>query len=570
MGRIRVALIAIVATFAVGTVGSAGAVDIAIPAKIGVIKPGKIAKIVSKNPSGFTLPVAGSAEDPTLGGAALTIFDTDLDGGGTATFELGAAGWTALGNPAGSKGYKYKGAADGSGPCTIVLIKSAVIKAVCKGTAVTLTTPFVATLGANLAIPVGTTAAVRYCAELGGTEAKNDAKILKRKDAPAPAACAAPPTPPPADLMDPSDVAFLADDSLMGRNNNTAGSVAAQDYLIDELQAIGAAGLNNSQTGDAAYKQAYVQDGHIGTNILAVIPGSELPNEYVIVGAHYDHVGSCRDLEVGDTVCNGATDNAAGVAAALGIARGIAALPTPPRRSVIIALWDTEEDGLRGSLFYTNNPLVPLASTVGYINYDIQGANLLPSLRDFTFAVGAESGTTLGAIAAQAATDVGFAGERQLSWLFGQGRSDYVNFTNKSVPTVFYSDSTGPCYHTDQDEVSVVDFAKLELQTRRGYDVAIELANTNTPPVFVTPGAPLAVYQDAVVLDEVLTAGLADLGLFAPADQTSLSNARTTIHNIVLGGEANFDTPEINSLIGTTLTVVDLLTRTACDGFLAP
>ena len=565
MRAIARGLSAVVCCSLVVAAAPASAFDIAIPAHVGAIKPGKLAKLISKDPAGFALPSPGSAEDPTLGGAQLTFFDTDLFGARSATFALGAAGWSGLGNPAGSKGYKYKGADDGAGPCPVVLIKSTVIKAVCKGTAVTLTPPFAATLGVNLALPAGTATALRYCAELGGTEAKNDAKGLKRKEASAPAQCAELPN-----GFRANDVVVLADDALMGRNNNTPGSVTAQNYLIGELQAIGAAGLDSGQSGTDAYKQPYVLSGQTGTNILGIIPGSALPNEYVVVGAHYDHLATCRTLEVGDTVCNGATDNAAGVAAVLGVARGIAALPTPPRRSVIIAFWDTEEDGLLGSQYYTNHPLVPLANTVGYINFDIQGANLLPSLRDYTFAVGAETGTGLGTIVSQAASNVGLGGERQLSWIFGQARSDYVNFTNKNVPTVFYSDSTGPCYHSNQDEVAVVDFGKLETQMRRAYDVAIELANTTSPPVFVTPGTPLATYGDAVVLDEVLTSGLADLALFAPVDQTALSNAQAAVHTIVLDGAGNFDSTDVSTLLSNTVTIIDVLTRTACSGFLAP
>ena len=99
-----------------------------------------------------------------------------------------------------------------------------------------------------------------------------------------------------------------------------------------------------------------------------------------MVGAHYDHLGSsCPTAVAGDTICNGATDNATGVAATLAIGRAIAAQSKPPRRSVILAFWDREEDGLLGSQFYTQNPLVPLADTVGYVNFDIQGANLLPT-----------------------------------------------------------------------------------------------------------------------------------------------------------------------------------------------
>ena len=209
---------------------------------------------------------------------------------------------------------------------------------------------------------------------------------------------------------------MLADDALAGRNNNTPGSILAQNYLIAELQPI-AEGLNTSGIGDDVYKQAFT----LGTNLLAVIPGGDLASEYVMIGAHYDHVGSCASLEVGDTVCNGATDNAAGVAAVLAIGRSIANLPSPPRRSVILAFWDREEDGLLGSEFYVDNPLVPLASTKAYLNFDIQGANLLPSLRAMSFVISAETGgATL-----QSAVDDAIGGMgldvRKLSTIFGQG-----------------------------------------------------------------------------------------------------------------------------------------------------
>ncbi|MFN8641941.1 MAG: M28 family peptidase [Candidatus Binatia bacterium] len=541
------------------------ALDLTIPAKVGMVKPGKMAKLVSKPATPFGLPAPGSADDPTQGGAQLTFFDTALGGAGSAAFTLGAAGWTGLGNPAGSKGYKYKGGDDTpAGACSVVLVKRTVIKAVCKGVAVTIMPPFASTLGVNLALPAGTATARRYCAELGGSEARNDASQLKRTDAPAPGACAAVPT-----AFDAGDLLALAADALQGRNNNTPGSAAAQAYLIGELQAMGAAGLDSGQSGDAAYKQPFVQSGQSGTNILAVIPGSELPNEYVIVGAHYDHLASCRTVEAGDTVCNGATDNAAGVTAALAIGRGIAALPTPPRRSVVIALWDAEEDGLLGSLYYVNHPLVPLANTVTYVNFDIQGANLLPSLRDVTFAVGAETGSGLGALVGPAAAGVSLQ-ERQLSYIFGQGRSDYVNFVGKNVPTIFYSDSTGPCYHTNQDEPAVVDFGKLEQQTRRAYDLTVTLANTASPPTFVAPSSALATFGDAVILDEVLTAGLADLALFSPADQAALSSDQAAIHAIVAAGAGSFDGSDVTTLLVSTVDVINLLTRTACDGFLAP
>src|SRR5262245_12626966 len=84
-------------------------------------------------------------------------------------------------------------------------------------------------------------------------------------------------------------VKLVADDLYLGRNNNTAGSTAIQGVLIGRLSEV-ADGLNVG-TGDAAYKQAFSTTA-IGTNLLAVIPGSDLASEYVMIGAHYDHLGS--------------------------------------------------------------------------------------------------------------------------------------------------------------------------------------------------------------------------------------------------------------------------------------
>ena len=156
------------------TPGLSAAADILIPGKIMVIKPGKIAKFVSKG--SFPAP----ADDPTVAGANLHIFDTVPPGAGDVTYPLPAGSWSGLGNPPGAKGFKYKGSG-----CKVVLLKPTVIKAVCKES-VPFVTPFQGPAGITLT--AGTASA--YCAEFGGEEKKNDAKLTKRKNAPAPSQCA--------------------------------------------------------------------------------------------------------------------------------------------------------------------------------------------------------------------------------------------------------------------------------------------------------------------------------------------------------------------------------------------
>jgi hypothetical protein len=362
------------------------------------------------------------------------------------------------------------------------------------------------------------------------------------------------------------DLARLAGDDTAGRNNNTAGSTLARQFLIEQLKPI-STGLNTSASGDAAYTQTLPG----GTNVVSVIRGSQLPNKYVVVGAHYDHLGSsCTSKSSGDTICNGATDNAAGVAAALAIGRSIAAQPTKPKRSVILAFWDEEEDGLVGSRYYVDHPLVPLADTVGYVNFDIQGSNLLPSLRNKSFAVAPESGGAAFKQIVQSAIDSGPLETEQLSSIFGQNRSDYVSFLGKQIPSVFFTDATGPCYHTNEDEIGIVDFDKLEHQIGIALRVTRDLANTNTPPAFV-PNQPLATFADAVVLQEAAELIWQDRDRFSAEDQATIEDIRADLTQMVADGEAAFDSNDVSTLLSDAATVViSILPKGECDGFLAP
>lgn len=358
-------------------------------------------------------------------------------------------------------------------------------------------------------------------------------------------------------------VATLADDAFQGRNNNTAGALNAQALLISELSAF-ADGLNAGQVGDAAYKQAFATTA-IGTNILAVIPGTDLADEYVMIGGHYDHLGTGPG-----GVFNGATDNAAGAAAVVAVGRAIASLPTAPRRSIILALWDAEEDSLAGSAAFAATPLVPLSSIVAYINFDILGANLLPSLRDLSFAIGSESGgATLQAMVQTALADESTLDTTFLSRLFGQERSDHANFIN-AIPSVFFSDATGACYHTTDDDIDVVDIGKLRKQARIALRLAVALAETGAPPTLVATTILGNSYDDAVSLLSVIDGAIEDLALFTPAQQTLLLSHQATLGAIVADGPGLY-VPGVDgaALITAALDALAALATLPCEGYIA-
>jgi len=357
----------------------------------------------------------------------------------------------------------------------------------------------------------------------------------------------------------------LASDDLDGRNNDTSGSARAQRYLIAQLRRIGP-GLDASREGDDAYRQPFTEGSVRGTNLLAVIRGRELPDEYVIVGAHYDHLGRRCPSSPSGNVCNGATDNATGTAEVIAVGNALRRLPEPPRRSVVLALWDAEEDGLVGSRQYVLHPIVPLDRTAAYVNFDIQGADLLPSLAQTSFALSAETGgADLQRVVADAIAAEGL-GTRLLSYIFGQLRSDYANFVAASVPTVFFSDSTGACYHKTGDDAALVDYPKLRAQSRISFRVVASLAESRERPQFVAPNPAFATFDDAIVLREVIGTGLTDLHVLPPADRARVVAIQAAVQAIVDAGPAAFDTADVQTLINAALDTIDLLTAMECPG----
>jgi Zn-dependent M28 family amino/carboxypeptidase len=123
-------------------------------------------------------------------------------------------------------------------------------------------------------------------------------------------------------------------------------------------------------------------------NVVGVLPGRTRPAEYVLHTAHWDHLGRCTANAAGDDICNGAVDNATGVAALIALAQAHARAG-PTARSLVFLALTAEESGLLGSEYYAANPVFPLAQTVGGLNFD--GLNPTGPARDVTLIGGGKS-----------------------------------------------------------------------------------------------------------------------------------------------------------------------------------
>jgi hypothetical protein len=347
-------------------------------------------------------------------------------------------------------------------------------------------------------------------------------------------------------------ITYLADDAQEGRNNLTPASQRVQDFLIARLQTFALGGA-----AGGGFRQPFAQ----GTNLLARIPGADpAAHEPVVIGAHYDHLGTS-----GSVVFNGATDNAGGVAAVLAVGRALARRPVPLARPVVLALWDAEEDGLLGSAAYVANPVVPLADTVTYVNLDIVGSSPVQGFRRETFLVGLDTSSAFPAL-----VDTLTPGDPLtvggLSAIFGQGRSDYAPFLGAGVPILFFSDTTGGCYHTPGDDLATVHLGKALRTAWAAYRLVVALADAPGRPAF-TPAQSLPVYHDAVVLRDALERGLCNAAAsgLTPANVATVQGWIADLSPIVAAGPAAYTSSDAITVGLTAISAVNLLGSLPCQ-----
>jgi Zn-dependent M28 family amino/carboxypeptidase len=168
-------------------------------------------------------------------------------------------------------------------------------------------------------------------------------------------------------------------------------------------------------------------------NVIARLPGRDRPDEHVVFTAHWDHLGQ-DPARAGDTVFNGAVDNATGVAGLIEIAAAFARMKQRPRRSILFLAPGAEEHGLLGSRYYTQHPTVPLNRTAAVFNLD--GMNVWGPTRDVTVVGAGQS--DLETVLAQAAMQQDRTLRPDPAPEKGHYfRSDHFSFARKGVPSVY-------------------------------------------------------------------------------------------------------------------------------------
>ena len=294
-------------------------------------------------------------------------------------------------------------------------------------------------------------------------------------------------------------VAFLADDDLEGREAGTQGGRIAGDYIVSMLKSLGIRPVGDSyyhpfevyhaerqKKGQrwqvepdsiAKLKQVVHQKLSLN-NVLGMIEGKN-KNEYVIVGAHYDHLGIDPFLD-GDEIYNGADDNASGVSAVLQIARAFLATGQQPMRNVIFAFWDGEEKGLLGSRAFVQS-FPQIDQVKGYLNFDMIGRNNDESNPTHVVYFYTESHPAFGEWLKHDIEKYHLnLTPNYRPWDKPVGGSDNGTFAKRDIPIIWYHTDAHPDYHLPSDHAERINWDKLVNITKASFLNMWNMANEKT------------------------------------------------------------------------------------------
>ncbi len=222
-------------------------------------------------------------------------------------------------------------------------------------------------------------------------------------------------------------------------------------------------------------------------NVVAIIKGTEKPDEYLVISSHLDHIGITADGQIN----NGADDDGSGTVALLEIAEAFkkaADAGQGPKRSVVFLHVTGEEKGLLGSRYYTDfNPIFPLENTVANLNIDMIG-RIDPKRqgdRNYLYLIGSDKLSTdlheLSEAVNKKYTNIEFDykynDENDPNRFYY--RSDHYNFAKNNIPIIFYFNGTHADYHKPSDTVEKINYDLLENRTRLIFYTAWEIANRN-------------------------------------------------------------------------------------------
>lgn len=283
-------------------------------------------------------------------------------------------------------------------------------------------------------------------------------------------------------------IQFLANDALRGRATPSAGLDTAAAYIARRFEAVGL-----RPGAGASYIQWYPLGSDVAAarapNVIGVLDGSDaqLRGTYIVFSAHMDHLGVGPPDARGDSIYNGADDDASGTAAVLELARAFASLGERPARSLVFLTVSGEELGLYGSQAFVDSGVVPVDRIVANINIDMIGRNA-PD----TVAVIGRNYSTLGELVEQIAREQPALGLTVVDDPWPEEgfffRSDHYNFARAGVPALFLFAGVHDDYHQPSDHAEFIDAGKAARIARLAFHLGLAIAQAPEPPRWTVLG----------------------------------------------------------------------------------
>jgi hypothetical protein len=294
-------------------------------------------------------------------------------------------------------------------------------------------------------------------------------------------------TPDTALLM--GDVRYLASDRLEGRGTGTPGNDSAAAYIARRLATAGLSPAFEGGRFVQPFVARSVAAAHAGLagelptqNVAAVVRGTDpaLRDEYVILGAHFDHLGrsimGALDPEAQNAIHNGADDNASGTAAVIELGRLLRR--NPPKRSVIVVTFSGEELGLLGSQYFVDHLPVPLEKVRAMLNFDMVGRLTDDRLIVYGVATAQELTDIVNRANVVAPLKLTATGD-------GFGASDHSSFYAKNLPVLHFFTNVHDDYHKASDDADKVNGAGMARVVSLAERVTREIADRAQPLTFV-------------------------------------------------------------------------------------
>ena len=277
----------------------------------------------------------------------------------------------------------------------------------------------------------------------------------------------------------------LADDKYEGRKTGEKGQKIAAEFIVDYYKNLGISAANDNgnylQHIPVEYFRGLSADD--SENVVAYIKGSEIPEEYIVISAHYDHLGV-----QGEKIYNGADDDASGTSAVLLIAeafKNAVEQGNGPKRSIVFLHVTGEEEGLYGSRYYTENPIFPLENTVTNLNIDMIGRYDIQHKDnpEFVYLIGSdklsselhELSEAINKKYTNLMLDYTYNDENDPNRFYY--RSDHYNFAKNNIPVIFYFTGVHKDYHKETDTADKIQYDLLQKRTHLVFYTAWEIAN---------------------------------------------------------------------------------------------